>query len=204
MLSKHEERRLKWAIRMHVRSILTPQEVIGCLREVVTADNFAEARPLLPDDLAGSLKDSLAQRPPLKGVGYWQSAPIDPPVEDDRFPNPLVLVCSAWRTGERKRILAYLRTGRTYAQWRGVSYCRFRCGIPSAEMGSRCLTDGEWVWPQGLHHYVEHHHVRLPDEFVADMRRNHWQVPESSGHVNQTTLGAPDVAFWIAWAKAPP
>ena len=29
------------------------------------------------------------------------------------------------------------------------------------------LTDGEWVWPEDLAHYVEKYHVRLPAEFVA-------------------------------------
>lgn len=203
MLSKYEERCVKGAIRMHVRSILTPQEVIGCLRQVVTTDNFSEVRPRLPDELAILLQDYLTQRPPLKAVGYWQCAPVNRPVENDRFPNPLFLVCPAWCSRERKRILAYLWAGRTYAQWRGVSYCRFACGIPRGEMGSRCLTDGEWVWPQGLPHYVEQHQVRLPAEFVAVMRRNHWRVPDIGDQADKAALGAPDVAFWIAWAKTP-
>jgi len=34
------------------------------------------------------------------------------------------------------------------------------------EMGSSDLTDGVYVWPEGLVHYVEKHNVRLPTEFV--------------------------------------
>ena len=33
-------------------------------------------------------------------------------------------------------------------------------------MGSWDLTDGTWVWPEGLAHYIEAHGVILPEEFV--------------------------------------
>ncbi len=33
-------------------------------------------------------------------------------------------------------------------------------------MGSMCLTDGTYGWPQGFAHYVEAHGVRPPEEFV--------------------------------------
>jgi len=39
------------------------------------------------------------------------------------------------------------------------------------------LTDGEWVWPEGLSHYVEYHNLILPDEVVQTMRRNNYQIP---------------------------
>jgi hypothetical protein len=34
-------------------------------------------------------------------------------------------------------------------------------------MGSRDFTDGMWIWPEGLAHYVHNHGVTLPDDFVA-------------------------------------
>ena len=48
----------------------------------------------------------------------------------------------------------------------GMSYCRFGCGWNGAAERS----DGVWVWPDGLAHYVERHHVMLPQAFVAHMR----------------------------------
>ena len=59
----------------------------------------------------------------------------------------------------------------------GASFCRFVCGTPDKDMGTTDHLDGEWIWPAGLAHYVEHHAVRLPDEFVATMRANCWQIP---------------------------
>lgn len=59
----------------------------------------------------------------------------------------------------------------------GYSYCRFECGIPDEEIGAGHYFDAEWIWPVGLVHYIEHHAVRLPDEFIATMRANNWQIP---------------------------
>lgn len=69
-------------------------------------------------------------------------------------------------------------------------------------MGSKCLTDGNWVWPEGLAHYIEAHEVRLPDEFVDGMQKNSWRVPVTKGWPTFNTQGEPDYAFWIAWAQA--
>jgi hypothetical protein len=52
---------------------------------------------------------------------------------------------------------------------RGLSPCRL-CGQLN---GSAEYTDGTYVWPEGLAHYVMEHDVRLPDEFVSHVRRSH-------------------------------
>ena len=38
------------------------------------------------------------------------------------------------------------------------------CG---ALLGTFDMTDGVYVWPEHLEHYLKEHHVRLPDRFVA-------------------------------------
>ena len=37
--------------------------------------------------------------------------------------------------------------------------------------GNLDLTDGVYLWPEGLAHYVREHDVRLPDEFTEHVRR---------------------------------
>jgi len=37
-------------------------------------------------------------------------------------------------------------------------------------MGSSDLTDGTWIWPEGLPIYVEKYNVELPEEFIAHTR----------------------------------
>src|SRR5581483_5909160 len=133
----------------------------------------------------------------LRAVGYWSSDPRLRLPRNDPFPDPRRLVRAGWCAAERPLILAYLRSGWTFAQWRGVSHCRFACD--EADMGSRCLTDGLWVWPEGLPHYVERHHVRLPAEFVRTMRRRGWRLPERRRPPSRETQGEPDEAFWMTW-----
>src|SRR5262245_47957365 len=102
---------------------------------------------------------------PLRAVGFWRE-------ELDLLLQPRWLVRPRWRRQDRARIVAYLRSGHEVTAYCGYSRCRFRCGVDDAEMGCAELTDGVWLWPEGLTHYVECHAVRLPEEFVATMQAN--------------------------------
>ncbi|MFG3202692.1 hypothetical protein [Streptomyces sp. NPDC048192] len=42
------------------------------------------------------------------------------------------------------------------------------------------VTDGTWLWPAELEHYVRWHHVALPAEFVAHIRANDYASPALS------------------------
>jgi uncharacterized protein (DUF952 family) len=166
------------------------------------------------------------ERRVLRAVGYWKSDHGS----DDRFPDPRSLVQPGWHAEEIDRIIAYLKSGRRFEAWLGDSYCRFGCwdgsldfdddeeaawaeavarhGEP-ADMGTSDLYDGEWVWPEGLAHYVERHSVRLPEEFVEGMRSRSWTVPElpeepeveCEGEEPEGVYYADDSSFWISWAE---
>ncbi len=136
----------------------------------------------------------------LRAVGYWRSESSGQDGETWRV-DPRVLVDPDWRAEDRERIAAYLEAGWTFVQWRGLSHCRFACGVEIRDMGSRCLTDGEWVWPEGLSHYVVRHLVRLPDEFVRSMESRAWQIPAAASEVVRATHGEPDGRFWIGWCR---
>src|SRR5262245_57557729 len=106
-------------------------------------------------------------------IGFWHS----PYGGQEELPDPTALVCPGWiEFGKKKRLIAYLK-GATYETWRGLSHCRFRCGVDDREMGFRDYTDGLWVWPEGLYHYIENHDVRLPDDFIVHCRMSGWSVP---------------------------
>ena len=97
----------------------------------------------------------------LKAIGFWITS-----LEDERRPAPQELV-GVMPADQRARLANYLATGMTHESYLGLSWCRFGCGIDSARMGSRDLTDGTWVWPEGLAHYVRDHDILLPEEFAA-------------------------------------
>lgn len=91
-------------------------------------------------------------------IGYW-----DGRAASDGWPDVCGFVAAVDDTVQQA-VAAYLRSGAVVATAAGVSTCRL-CG---AVNGSAEQTDGQhFVWPEGLAHYVEEHHVRLPDEVVA-------------------------------------
>src|SRR5215471_636531 len=92
---------------------------------------------------------------PLILIGYWRSA------DQPNWPDPAWFIDPEWDPAVRARIVEYLRTGTLARVFCGLSWCRFRCATDI--VGSAELTDGRFLWPEGLAHYVEHHGVRLPD-----------------------------------------
>jgi hypothetical protein len=72
-----------------------------------------------------------------------------------------------WVGHVKDMVVAHLKAGETIHRWKGWSNCRI-CGCVN---GTVCVTDGVWVWPVGLAHYVEEHNVGLPAEFVLHIDR---------------------------------
>jgi hypothetical protein len=127
-------------------------------------------------------------RRPLKLIGYWaetdeQGAPALPQPQD---------FVGLMSISVREAVCKYLAAGTPYAMYRGYSWCRFSCGVENREMGSKELTDGQWVWPEGLLHYVRVHSVLLPDEFVA--------TATSGRTPHATSKRSASLDFWIDWA----
>ncbi len=120
-------------------------------------------------------------------IGYWIRS-----LADDEYPPPQELVTD-YDPATRDQIAAYLDAGSTFAVYRGLSWCRFFCDHP---MGNCELTDGEWVWPQDLSHYVRNHDVRLPDEFVDHVFSMRPPMAETT---NDWSTVTPDESFWISW-----
>jgi hypothetical protein len=142
---------------------------------------------------------------PLRGLGYWADADDwNAWLGGSELPHPLWLVRRGWRSRERRRILAYLRSGHVYAAYKGFSSCRFLllCRSSRPDLGSCDLTDGEWVWPQGLAHYVERHAVFLPDAFIEAMRSRGWRTPpREASRLGEARRRGYDLSFWVAWGR---
>jgi hypothetical protein len=128
----------------------------------------------------------------LEVLGWWfhERAP-------DGWPRPQRLV-GTWRTAERAAVLRHLRAGSTVAVYPRRSICRFACG--ERAMGNRDVTDGVFVWPDGLVHYVHRHGVRLPAPFVAHvMARRGDRRPFAARSLRARRY---DAAPWLRWARA--
>ncbi len=132
----------------------------------------------------------------LQALGYWR----DPGIGDHRFRHPIAFVDSEWDIAERRLVAHHLRSAKRADSCLGFSWCRFHCGVDDAEMGDSDFSDGLWLWPEGLAHYVLEHAVRLPEEFLRHVRHE----AEHPGRKYQL-LGDDqrvcDYDFWVAWCS---
>lgn len=109
---------------------------------------------------------------------------------------------------ELRTCTAYLRAGMLESYEHGYSHCRFRtCAGAGKSMGCATLTDGVWVWPEGLPHYVEAHDVHLPLDFVSHIFAESAREGRSSGGARcvtqrwnpETRGGEPIPGETLAW-----
>lgn len=125
----------------------------------------------------------------MRLIGYWMES-----LQDESLPPPQELV-SDYEPEVRERIAAYLNDGAEYVQKIGFSRCRFSCGYVTVPAE---LTDGEWVWPRELGHYVIQHNIRMPDEFIFRV------LSGVKPNYDARTAEAPeanDTSFWEIWCK---
>jgi hypothetical protein len=106
----------------------------------------------------------------LIAIGYWQSE------EQPDLPQPPRFVGAPLSEEVREKLCSYLDSGVEFMACLGYSYCRFQCGVPDHAMGCRDLTDGTWIWPEGLSHYVRVHGLVLPSTFIEHASRSAWQI----------------------------
>lgn len=81
------------------------------------------------------------------------------------------------------------------AAFLGHSWCRFFCDVSHQEIGSQELTDGVWVWPEGLSHYVRAHGIILPEEFVEHSLSQ--KIPQAHPEIAPV-----DLDYWCSWCAA--
>jgi hypothetical protein len=93
-------------------------------------------------------------------IGYWRSE------QDPEWPDPATFVDKRWDSEERDLVAMYLSSGIVTWAAGGISSCRL-CGKPN---GSAEYTDGVFLWPEGLAHYIRDHHVRIPRRVVEHIR----------------------------------
>ena len=127
----------------------------------------------------------------LIAIGFWFSK------WEPHFPHPQTLVGEAGEK-EKQMVANYLDAGLTFISYLGFSGCRFDCGAPESEMGTSDYTDGVWVWPEGLSHYIRNHDIILPIEFIEHAEKNNWVIPpDTTVPVVDTGQLPVDFNFWI-------
>lgn len=123
---------------------------------------------------------------PLEMIGFWKGRLADP------YPLPMELPSLGY--SEIEAIADYLEAGNVAEQWRGLSWCRYGC---EGHFGSKDLSDGVWLWPEGLAHYIRLHRVALPPAFVEHALGNTIALRIDADTLRARTR-SDDV--WVAWS----
>lgn len=105
-------------------------------------------------------------------LGYWAND------RHPELPEPADFIDENWDADERRQVADYLKAGETKTMWRGFSYCRL---CDKSLLGTTCLTDGTYTWPEGFAHYIEEHAVKPPEEFLAHVRAQGSDGDSASG-----------------------
>lgn len=106
----------------------------------------------------------------LQRTGFFREMPHGQPTDPS-----LAEARGAIAAPHEDRITAYLEAGHVYIATPGYTYDVLdpgkRIGPPHYQ------TDGRFVWPGDLAHYVRTYHVRLDGRFLEHVVANHWTVP---------------------------
>ena len=127
-------------------------------------------------------------------IGYWRSS------REPHWPAPFDFVDDDWDREERELVATYLDAApATPWTYLGYSWCRICLpepqrdarrledreeieivvngtvlkgykSLPGEQNGSGERSDGTYLWPEGLSHYVREHSVRLPQSVVQHIR----------------------------------
>lgn len=89
-------------------------------------------------------------------IGYWKNKNYP------NLPDPKKYIDNRWNDHRKDNVVRYLKSGEKVSYYLGWSTCRI-CGCQN---GSSELTDGAFVWPEGLAHYIEEHNVKPPELFI--------------------------------------
>ncbi len=100
-------------------------------------------------------------------MGYWSGKQVR------GWPDPQNFVDASWDVEERLAVVRYLSGAPVPWVQMGYSNCRF-CDQVN---GCGELTDGVYLWPDGLAHYLLQHDVRLPQRFVEHVNNAPFPTP---------------------------
>src|SRR5262245_32748337 len=108
----------------------------------------------------------------LKRIGYFRELGHG----DKEGPSIRACVCSDLHLDE-DRIINYLTTAIVLSIVLGISRDYF--DLSTIIGAPRNMTDGVYLWPSDLTHYIKNYHCRIPDDFVDHMRSRGWEPPGS-------------------------
>jgi hypothetical protein len=95
-----------------------------------------------------------------------------------------------WCPKDKSLIMNYLKTSPNVVASSAMPTVCLLCGEMLGDPGS-FFSDGFWLWPERLVHYIEKHDLRIPDEMVRYIQEAKY-IPPSKLDVDLSDLPWPD------------
>lgn len=99
----------------------------------------------------------------LKAIGYWMSD------VQDYLPVPKAGI---WNENDRQKAITYLDASPMALTNRAGELCH----LCNKEIGGMERTDGIYIWPSSLVHYIKDHCVTLPPYFMQHLKDVNYAV----------------------------
>lgn len=133
----------------------------------------------------------------LKAVGFWEH----PDGIASWTRDPRHYVDPDWPEEDREVVASYLSEGIAVWTFKSLWECQFDQCPGGWKLGESELSDGVWIWPDMLAHYVRDHAVGLPPGFLETVRANDFRVPADAMRWDDSQI--PDVEYdfeaWDSW-----
>lgn len=86
---------------------------------------------------------------------------------------------------DKDRLLVYLLEAGKYTTLPSKRICEI-CGKDAGS--TNYYTDGYWIWPEWISHYLNDHHIKLPDKFIGNIRKKQYKIDNElvNGILNDT------------------
>jgi hypothetical protein len=137
----------------------------------------------------------------LIALGYWSQSNEDIYSESEPFLHPFLLVKNSIHIAyDVNNMLEYLQNGFITRAYMDYSFCRFNCGVKEELMGTCDRSDGTYVWPEGLHHYIQNHSILLPKYFVSHVVKNNYKLSAlSEDDFDENFFDEYNFEIWKNW-----
>ena len=97
--------------------------------------------------------------PDLKAFGYWR----EDKAKKSELPYPTDFIDNKLSQSLKEMLTNYIcKKAKIIKEWKGYAKCR----LCKERLGSACLSDGIFIFPEGYDHYIEEHNVYPPKEFI--------------------------------------
>jgi len=115
---------------------------------------------------------------PHRWYGRWKEDAHDTAIE--QFPSIIDVSGAEWDEDEIQKVASYLRSGAIAIASPGIA----RNVVDGTQFAATTSwrSDGVWLWPDTLAHYLERYRIRLPAKLIDHIRANGYVVPTVTEH----------------------